>query len=290
MINPVFLKTFCTLVETNHFTQTAEKLHMTQSGVSQHIKKLEQHLALPLLERHGKQFTLTHAGRQLYQSSLAILASLEKIELEVKNDDPFTGLVSLVLPGSVGLTIYPALLSIQTHHKGFVVDCRFTSNQGVEQAVINAKADFGFTTAQPLAPEVIYETVATAPLCLVTPDFVEHADWQTLLSLGLINHPEGRHHVTQLLSQNYEEFDGFSQLPITGFSNQISLILDPVAQGLGFTVLPQNAVSAYADHTRIKVWPLRHSVSETIYLLKRSDHPVPPHVKTAIHACIEVLQ
>ncbi|TMN84121.1 LysR family transcriptional regulator, partial [Pseudoalteromonas phenolica] len=42
MINPTWLNTFCTLVEVNHFTQTAERLFMTQSGVSQHIKKLEQ--------------------------------------------------------------------------------------------------------------------------------------------------------------------------------------------------------------------------------------------------------
>ena len=46
MINPTWLNTFCTLVEVNHFTQTAERLFMTQSGVSQHIKKLEQQVKL----------------------------------------------------------------------------------------------------------------------------------------------------------------------------------------------------------------------------------------------------
>ena len=42
MLNPVWLKTFVTLIETGHFTKTAEKLFMTQPGVSQHIAKLEQ--------------------------------------------------------------------------------------------------------------------------------------------------------------------------------------------------------------------------------------------------------
>lgn len=63
MINPTWLNTFCTLVEVNHFTQTAERLYMTQSGVSQHIKKLEQQVDCALLERHGKQFTLTVQGQ-----------------------------------------------------------------------------------------------------------------------------------------------------------------------------------------------------------------------------------
>ena len=41
MFNPVWLNTFVTLVNTGHFTKTAEKLFMTQPGVSQHINKLE---------------------------------------------------------------------------------------------------------------------------------------------------------------------------------------------------------------------------------------------------------
>ncbi|MEE3118022.1 MAG: LysR family transcriptional regulator, partial [Pseudomonadota bacterium] len=67
MINPVWLRSFCTLVEVGHFTRTAEQLHMTQSGVSQHVRKLEEQLALSLLVRQGKQFTLTDAGRRLYR-------------------------------------------------------------------------------------------------------------------------------------------------------------------------------------------------------------------------------
>jgi DNA-binding transcriptional LysR family regulator len=41
MLNPNWLKTFVTLIDTGHFTKTAEKLFMTQPGVSQHINKLE---------------------------------------------------------------------------------------------------------------------------------------------------------------------------------------------------------------------------------------------------------
>lgn len=48
MINTSWLRTFCTLVEVGHFTRTAERLHMTQSGVSQHIHKLEEQLGTEL--------------------------------------------------------------------------------------------------------------------------------------------------------------------------------------------------------------------------------------------------
>lgn len=59
MINPTWLKTFCTLADIGYFTQTAELLFMTQSGVSQHIKKFELQLDTLLLIREGKPFSLT---------------------------------------------------------------------------------------------------------------------------------------------------------------------------------------------------------------------------------------
>ena len=34
MINPLWLRTFCTLIDEGHFTRTAERLHMTQSGLA----------------------------------------------------------------------------------------------------------------------------------------------------------------------------------------------------------------------------------------------------------------
>ena len=53
MLNPQWLRTFQTLVDIGHFTRTAEMLNMTQPGVSQHIRKLEQACGYNLLNREG---------------------------------------------------------------------------------------------------------------------------------------------------------------------------------------------------------------------------------------------
>lgn len=66
MLNPLWLKTFITLIETGHFTRTAERLFMTQPGVSQHIKKLEQACGHPLIERNNKSFEITQQGKMLF--------------------------------------------------------------------------------------------------------------------------------------------------------------------------------------------------------------------------------
>ena len=69
MINPVWLRSFCTLVDVGHFTRTAEKLHMTQSGVSQHVRKLEEQLGTALFIRTTRSISLTEAGRALARST-----------------------------------------------------------------------------------------------------------------------------------------------------------------------------------------------------------------------------
>ena len=83
MINITWLRSFCTLVEVGHFTRTAERLHMTQSGVSQHVRKLEQQLGAELLVRQGKQFSLSDAGERLYADARGILLALSNLGLRI---------------------------------------------------------------------------------------------------------------------------------------------------------------------------------------------------------------
>lgn len=63
MVNQNFLKTFMHLVKTKSFNKTASDLNMTQPGVSQHLKALEDYYQVQLVVRNGKQFLITDAGK-----------------------------------------------------------------------------------------------------------------------------------------------------------------------------------------------------------------------------------
>ncbi|GEM_PF-4737240 len=65
--------------------------------VSQHIKKLEQHLTTLLLVRKGKSFSLTDAGEKLYQQGKTLLRTSEEIEVSIKQDDPLIGTVKIII-------------------------------------------------------------------------------------------------------------------------------------------------------------------------------------------------
>ncbi len=282
MINPVWLRSFCTLVEVGHFTRTAERLHMTQSGVSQHVRKLEDLLELPLLIRQGKQFTLTDAGERLYRGAREVIQSLSDLEQQVGADPAFEGVVRVMSPGSLGLKLYPHLLALQQQYGKLVIDYRFAPNSDVEKAVAKQGADIGFMTRRSSLEEVSCEPVAEEALVLVTPATVADPSWELLLRLGFIDHPDGDHHAGLLLSANFPQFQHSSQFAKTGFSNQISLILEPVSMGLGFTVLPAHAVESFNKPRTIRAFRLSHPVSETLYLCTRRNKAMANRVNTVI--------
>ncbi|MDP5459456.1 LysR family transcriptional regulator [Alishewanella sp. SMS8] len=284
MINPQWLRSFCTLVEVGHFTQTAQRLHMTQSGVSQHMHKLEQQLGVTLLDRHGKQFTLTDAGERLYAEARELVAALSSLPQRLGHDPAFQGEVRLMSPGSVGLKLYPHLLSLQQQHRQLIIDYRFAPNRSIEQAVANGETDIGIMSCAATLSNVSYETLTTEPLLLVTPAGCADLSWSHLQQLGFIDHPDGAHHAALLLSANYPEFQGVSFIAKHGFSNQIALILEPVSRGLGFTVLPAYAVEMFAQQSLIQVHRLPQPVSETLYLATRAQQPLANRVHTVIKA------
>jgi DNA-binding transcriptional LysR family regulator len=282
MINPVLLRSFCTLAEVGHFTRTAEHLCMTQSGVSQHVRKLEEQLGRPLLVRQGKRFTLTDAGQRLYQEAQGIIQSLSNLEQMVGKDPAYEGVVRVMSPGSVGLKLYPHLLKLQQQHPKLVIDYQFAPNFDVEESITENNVDLGFMTSPSTLDEVSFKPVAEEELLLVTPKGLSEPSWEQLLQLGFIDHPDGAHHASLLLGSNYEEFQHSSLFEKKGFSNQINLILEPVSMGLGFTVLPAYAVQAFQKPQLIKIHRLSNPVSETLYLGISHSKPIPSRVNTVI--------
>lgn len=72
------------VVECGNFYTAAEKCYVSQSAISQQIKKLEDELGVRLLDRHNRTFTLTPAGEHFYHKSLIIRSDIEQLVRETK--------------------------------------------------------------------------------------------------------------------------------------------------------------------------------------------------------------
>jgi DNA-binding transcriptional LysR family regulator len=67
------LRSLTTIVDAGGFHRAAENLHLSQSGVSQHVRKLERTVGRRLFERHGRDTRLTREGEALVLEARRIL-------------------------------------------------------------------------------------------------------------------------------------------------------------------------------------------------------------------------
>jgi LysR family transcriptional regulator, low CO2-responsive transcriptional regulator len=74
------LRVFEAAASNRSFSKAAESLHLTQPGVSMHIKELETNAGLPLFERIGRKLYVTEAGQELLARTREILRALKDAE------------------------------------------------------------------------------------------------------------------------------------------------------------------------------------------------------------------
>jgi DNA-binding transcriptional LysR family regulator len=74
------LRVFEAAAASRSFSKAAEHLHLTQPGVSMHIKELETSAGLPLFDRVGKKIFITEAGQELLHRAREITRALKDAE------------------------------------------------------------------------------------------------------------------------------------------------------------------------------------------------------------------
>ncbi|MCO4754093.1 MAG: LysR family transcriptional regulator, partial [Bacteriovoracaceae bacterium] len=169
MLNEQWLNTFLTLVEVEHFTLTADKLNMTQPGVSQHVKKLEEQVGRALLNRAGKKFELTQAGEMLYSYALKRIKEEEELFNQLEVDSEEEGPCKFSCSGAMATVLYPHFLKRQKKFPGLVVSVEAAPNKLIIDKVISNEIDVGIVTQSTVLSELSYESVGVEALCLVLP-------------------------------------------------------------------------------------------------------------------------
>ena len=102
------LRSFVTVLETGGVTRAAHQLHLTQSAVSMQLKRLEESLGQPLLDRAGRGVAPTSQGEQLLAYGRRMLALNDEVWARM-TDTAFEGEVTLGVPHDI---VYPQIPQI----------------------------------------------------------------------------------------------------------------------------------------------------------------------------------
>jgi DNA-binding transcriptional LysR family regulator len=88
LLDIVLLRTFVAVVEAKGFTRAAGFVHLTQSAVSLHIKRLEEQVGRRLFDRTASKLTLTSDGEILLSYARRILALEEEVKTRLGHPEP----------------------------------------------------------------------------------------------------------------------------------------------------------------------------------------------------------
>ena len=276
MINTVFLNTFRVLAETSSFVDTAKKLRMTQPGVSQHLKNLEDYFGCELAVRKGRLFQLTDEGMRVKAYSDELFATHESFKSTLSADDPHSGACHIASTGSFGLKLYSHLLELGAKHQNLAIHMTVAPSLSVMRGIVEGTYQLGFVNEAPQDPMLDAKKISEEQVLLVTHYTANASTFEELAALGFTSHPDGFAYANRLLALNFpKEFRSVSELPQRGHINQINRILDPIAQGIGFTVIPEFAFNAYANTKKLKVVSLKKKLFDPVYMVQKKFVTLP---------------
>ncbi|MVW77577.1 LysR family transcriptional regulator [Bordetella sp. 02P26C-1] len=101
------LRTFLVIVQERSISGAAGKLHLTQSAVSQALKRLEEQLDRRLIERHNKVFTITKAGEEVCRAAEGIYGSVAQLLAHVsETEEEASGRIHLLAASRINSQVY----------------------------------------------------------------------------------------------------------------------------------------------------------------------------------------
>lgn len=264
------LNYFKVLAEELHFRKAAERLFISQPGLSRQIKQMEEIYNVQLFER-GKRFVkLTDAGHYLQQEVAKLFKQLQHIQDQIEKIDK--GIITTLHVGFIGSaaqTVLPKLLAaVNKTHPLIDITLNEMSNEKQISLILKNKLDIGFIRMPVEGTSLHHMEVFSEHFVLVVPKNSPYKkqkriDIKTLKNEKFILF--GKEYSTnyyKLIMSIFEDH-GFSPLVALRTVNAMS-IFHLVAQGIGIAIVPHSLIQGYdinVDFIDLKHIPQRTTLS-----------------------------
>lgn len=284
------LRAFVLLGQTRQFTQSAQRMHVTQSALSSLIKELEACVGMKLFDRHTRMVELTSAGASFLHTAEKTLVDLEQAVLDLQDLAAVRqGRVRVVASTviSSGL-LSPAFKAFRHQHPNVHFVLKDVAEEDILDTVLSGAVDFGIgTSAGPVKDleELPLFNDSFIALCNTHHPLASRTRlaWRDLQDQPFIalaqNSP-----IRKLINETVEQAG--VRLNIVNEVSFATTVLSLVAADLGVSVLPMNNhpyLPAFDVHSAVLARPV---IKRRISAFQPKARSVPP----AASAFIEFLQ
>lgn len=278
-IDPHRLEALVALDREGTVTKAAESLHYGQSTITHHLHRLQVETGVVLFQRVGRNLRLTAEGRRLARQGQEILGLLKRAETDLEAASALrVGRVRMaVFPSAVATLLPAALDALRRRAPGIVLDLVEAEPPQAMDMLSRGDVDLALAFAyedSEIPEKFTRTTLFEDPLLLVTSRSAD-ADGVAAFSEArwVTGCEQCRSELLRICGAN-------------GFEPAVAMATDDyvaaqalVASGLGVTILPQLALSAY-EHPDVRT----HAIPghrRSIVALGLGEPPLP-----AVHALV----
>lgn len=277
------LRVFLVIVEEKSLSLASFKLNITQSAVSQNLKKLEEQLEVKLIVRNNRNFYLTEQGEILYKTAVEIYSKLTECEnLLLSSQNNLKGNLNLMMVTGINSPLLDRqLTSFRKEFLDIELTIQTHSHSEILNRIYNNYPCLAFT----LDPG---EENNISKLFYIPQRYSFYCGE----SHPLFNKAEIS--IEDIFTQNYVAFDseelGGALSSITAFRKMKSFIAKPIAKtnnlyelrrliktGYGVGALPDNMVDNSIDKKRLRKLPPYQGIADMpIFIVWNNERTLKP--------------
>ena len=187
------VQAFVAIADKGSFQNAADSLHVTQTAITQRLRKLEDLLGVALVERTTRSIALSLIGRDFLPQARRLLEELGDALLEIRETGKAErGDVSIACVPTVGVQYLPRIMQeYSARYPNNRIKILDHASSDVADAVLRREAEFGINIAGAHHPELMTMPLLEDQYVLICHE--EHAlakrrrvAWKQLLPYPLI--------------------------------------------------------------------------------------------------------
>jgi DNA-binding transcriptional LysR family regulator len=268
-----YMRTFIAVAKTGSFSAAAEKMALTQAGISTQMRALEEDLKHELFDRSGRTVCLNDYGKSILPEFERIVAIYSKVRATAGGEDSVAGTVEIGAVVSAMAMLAKSIIRLKRNHDG--LDIRLFTGKSVElvERVEAGDLEAALTIDSPvrLPTSVEWRKLYSEPLVVVAPASASAEDPIELIrSMPFLRFDRTQHTgllIDRTLRKLRVHVDDFLEL------NSIETIVELVRQEVGVALIPKLRFSTWETESKLRIVNLYDNLPpRAVGLIERKGH------------------
>lgn len=274
-------KYFLAVAEDLHFRKAAERLFISQPGLSRQIKQMEDDLGIQLFDRHNRKVQLTASGKYLKTELTRSLKNLEHVLDYAKLlQDGKYGRLDFGYVGSAMQDIIPNLLiDFKKEHPNIQFGLKEMDNQKQIESLLSHDIDLGFVRLDRVPRGLTIKPILKESFCLVLPENhpINEKKFKDLKQLKnesfILFDPSYSPSYYEKVMQIFDE-SGFSPI-ISHNTIHAASIYKLVENNFGLSIVPKSLQKGYnMDVKFIELTKIKQRTTLSVIWNKNNRNPI----------------